>query len=266
MSLSRRYWSWLGATASSLLGTQIMAFGMTWSAARWGGAFAGLVLTAVNLPRVALLLAGGALADRIGAWRVMITSDLAMAAAMVALGGAVLAVGVQPRLLLAAALIIGVVDAFYLPGSGSMPRLLAPGAELPRAMSARQAAGQLAASAGPPLGGLIVAAAGLAVAAFLNAGTFLVMAVVLIALRPRSARDTPPAPGHGSPRRPADGLRTAWSDPLLRRVLGLVAVAAASCCRSPACSSPCWRARGTGTPAPPGSSSAPSRWAPWRSP
>ena len=226
--IPRRYWIWLGGVTLSLLGSQMMAFGMTWAAAAWGGTFAGAVLTAVNLPRVALLLFGGALADRVGAWRVMITSDFTMAVATIVLGGAVLALGVQPYLLLAAALVIGTVDAFYLPSSGSMPRRLVTGEPLARAMSARQAIGQLATFAGPSAGGLIVATAGLATAAFLNAGTFVVMAVILIGLRPRSAPAATPPPAGGSSglRRAADGLRVAWSDPLLRPALGLIAVAA----------------------------------------
>ncbi|MGC4806647.1 MFS transporter [Micromonospora sp. DT233] len=226
-SVPRRYWIWLGGVTFSLLGSQAMAFGMTWSAARWGGAFAALVLTAITLPRVALLLFGGALADRVGAWRVMITSDFVMAGATVLLGSTVLALGVRPWLLLMAALVIGTVDAFYLPSSGSLPRRLVPGAALARAMSARQAIGQLAAFAGPSTGGLIVATAGLAAAAFVNTGTFVVMAIILIGLRPRSApADAPPPAGGGSLRRSADGLRVAWSDPLLRATLGIIAVAA----------------------------------------
>ncbi|MEU8658577.1 MFS transporter [Actinoplanes philippinensis] len=225
--IPRRYWIWLGGVTLSLLGSQMMAFGMTWAAAAWGGAFAGAVLTAVNLPRVALLLFGGALADRVGAWRVMITSDFAMAGAALVLGGAVLVLGVQPYLLLAIALVIGVVDAFYLPSSGSMPRRLVTGEPLARAMSARQVVGQLATFAGPSAGGLLVATAGLATVAFVNAGTYVVMAAILVGLRPRSAPATPPPPAGGGVRSAVDGLRVAWSDPVLRPALGLIAATAA---------------------------------------
>src|SRR5687768_4086957 len=137
---------------------------MAWVAAGRGGAFAGLVLTAVNLPRVVLLLAGGAVADRVGAWRVMITADVALTAVMLALAGAAVAWGEQPWLLVGAALAIGIVDAFYLPSSGSLPRLLIGGAGLARALSARQLAGQVVAAGGPPLGALVAASAGIAAA------------------------------------------------------------------------------------------------------
>lgn len=220
-----RYWIWLGGVTASLLGSQILAFGMTWVAAGWGGTFAAAVLTAITLPRVVLILFGGALADRIGVWRVMITSDLVMATAALSLGGAILLLGVQPYLLLAAALVIGVVDAFYLPSSGSMPRRLVPAAALARAMSARQVAGQLATFAGPAAGGLLIAAAGLVAAAFVNATTFLVMALVLAGLRPRAEAAVRPAAGGGL-RAAVDGVRVAWSEPVLRAALGIVAAAA----------------------------------------
>jgi MFS family permease len=262
-----RYWIWLSGVLLSLLGTQVMAFGMTWIAAAQGGSVAGLLLTAINLPRVLLLLVGGALADRIGAWRVMITADATMTAATLLLGGALVVLGPRTPVLLAAALAIGIVDAFYLPSSGSMPRRLAPGPVLPRAMSARQVVGQFAAFAGPSAGGLVVATAGLAAAAFANAGTFAVMAFVLVALRPRTTHgaartthgagrpaaepqaadrqvtepraagegdavpgddhgDRPAPPPRGMLRRAGDGLRVAWTDPVLRPALGLTAAAA----------------------------------------
>ena len=224
--IPREYWIWLVGVSLSLLGSQIMALAMIWTAAGWGGFFAGAVLTAITLPRVVFLLAGGALADRIGAWRVMITSDFTMVAATLLLGGAVLVLGVQPYLLLTAALVIGVVDAFYLPSSGSMPRRLVPGAGLARAMSARQAIGQLATFAGASAGGLVVATAGLAAAAFMNAGTFVVMAAILIGLRPRSSAMPTPPPAGGT-RCAAPPTVCGWHGPIrCCDTLGLIAMAA----------------------------------------
>jgi hypothetical protein len=201
--LPKHYRVWLGGTAASLLTSQIMAFGLIWTAAGQGGAFAGAALTAVVLPRVLLLLYGGALADRIGARRVMITSDVTMAAATMTLGTAILALGPQPWLLLAAALTTGIVDAFYLPSSSSMPRRLVPAPALARAVSARQAIGQVAVFAGPPAGGLIAATTGLAAAAFLNTLTYLLMAVILIRLRFHHPAD--PATPDGVPPQRAAG-------------------------------------------------------------
>jgi hypothetical protein len=232
----RRYGIWLTAATVSLLGTQVLGFAMAWVAAGRGGAFAGLVLTAINLPRVLLLLAGGALADRVGAWRVMIVADAAMTALMLVLAGAALAWGDQPGLLLGAALAVGIVDAFYLPSSGALPRLLVSGPGLARALSARQLAGQFVAFTGPPLGALVVASAGIAAAALGNAATFALMAVVLLGLRRGAGRAghvraspdlNAPVRGDSLWRQAVDGVRTAAADRLLRPALVLTAAAAA---------------------------------------
>ncbi|MEV4711765.1 MFS transporter [Micromonospora sp. NPDC049374] len=242
------YWMWLGGTALSLVGVQAMAFAMAWAAAGQGARFAALVPTAIVLPRVLLLLVGGAVADRVGAWRVLLASTAAMIVVTVALAGAAWS-PLDLRLpLLLAALAIGSVDAFQLPSSGSMPRRLVPPEVLARAMSARQLAGQLALFAGPPLGGVLLGVVGLAGAALTNTATFLAMLVVLLVIRP-AAEQSPDAgpdcgrspnngPGHGpSPdagvahgRSPVsaalDGLRLAWSVPVLRAALLVTGVVA----------------------------------------
>jgi Major Facilitator Superfamily len=221
-----RYWVWLAGVTLSLLGTQMLGFAMTWTAAGQSGVLAGLVLTMINLPRTLLVLVGGAVGDRFGAWRTMLAGDAVMTASTVLLAALVLMIGTPAWLLLATALVIGTVDAFYLPSSGSMPRRLVPAGGLARAMSARQLAGQATAVAGPPLGGLIVATLGLAAAAFADAFTFAVMLLILVLLRPRDAgAQTAPAPG-GVWRHTVDGLRVAAGDRLLRSTLLMVVVAA----------------------------------------
>ncbi|GAA2475242.1 hypothetical protein Ahu01nite_053180 [Winogradskya humida] len=222
-----------------------MGFAMAWTAAGHGATWAGLVLTAINLPRALLLLFGGAVADRVGAWRVMISADAAMTAVTLTLAALTWQMSDRLLLLVMVALAIGIADAFYLPSSGSMPRLLAPSASLPRATSARQIAGQAAAFTGPAIGGLLLATFGLAVTAVANAATFAIMAAVLIALRPKPAQliHQPPThagasavlgsssddlrlPTSGWGRQAFDGLRVAFTDPVLRPLLLMTAAAA----------------------------------------
>ncbi|MFF0717937.1 MFS transporter [Micromonospora sp. NPDC003816] len=225
------YWAWLGGTAVSLVGVQALAFAMAFVAAGCGGRFAALVLTAINLPRALLLMAGGAVADRVGPWRVMIVSDAAMVVVTLSLALAAWS-STDPRPpLLIAALATGVVDAFHLPSSGSMPRRLVPPAVLAPAMSARQLAGQLALFAGPALGGLLLASVGLAGAALVNAATFAVMLSILVALH-RRYRSTDDASASGPEAAPVwraalDGLRVAATHPALRPTLLLTGAAAA---------------------------------------
>jgi Major Facilitator Superfamily len=127
--------------------------------------------------------------------------------------------------LVGAGLVIGVVDAFYLPASGSMPRRLVGAEKLPRALALRQTGGQVVALAGGSLGGLIVAAVGLPGAALFDAATFGIVLWVMVSVRP--ARQAAKAVARaGAFREVADGLRVAWRDPVLRAALVLVAAAA----------------------------------------
>lgn len=219
-----RYWGWLGGTTLSLLGTQVLGFAMVWVAAGYGGGFAGLILTTINLPRTILLLVGGAIADRFGAWRVMIVGDASMTVVMGVFAVALLAWGHSRALLLVMALLIGIVDAFYIPSSGSMPRRLVPQSLLPQAMSARTLGSQLSAVLGGPLGAIVVGTIGLAAAASMNSASYAAMFLLLLVIRPR-ASNAAPAAGPTSAvegtlvAHALDGLRLSVKDPLLRPAL-----------------------------------------------
>jgi MFS family permease len=226
---------WLVAVGASLLGTHVLAFGMAWAAAGVSGLLAGLVLAAITLPRTLLLLVGGAVADSAGPRRVLLAGDAAMLVTSGALAAGVLTLGISPALLLAAALVTGIVDAFYLPASSTLPRLLVPAESLPRAMAARSLVGQAAASTGAPLGGLLVALAGLAAAAAFDAATFAVMLGVLLVLGRSLPDPQPTAPGGDALwRRARDGVRVVAADRVLRAATLLVVVAAATLIPVPA--------------------------------
>lgn len=204
----------------------MLYFALGWSATAHGGAVAGLVLTAVNAPRVLLLLVGGAVGDRAGARTVMIAGDAAMLAATCALAVLAACLGASTWLLVATGLVIGTVNAFYLPASGSMPRRLVAAPYLPRAMALRQAGAQAITMGGGPLGGVLVGFAGLAGAASVDAATFAVVLAVLVVIRP--AFGAPAArTGQNLLRDAADGVRAALRDPVLRPSLALVGSAAA---------------------------------------
>ncbi|MFE4976471.1 MFS transporter [Kitasatospora sp. NPDC056651] len=223
-ALPRPYLLWLVGTQAGLLGDAALYFALGWAASAHGGGAAGLVLTAITVPRTALVLLGGAVADRFGARRVMLAGDAVMLAATVALALTAADRGTPLWLLVAAAAVIGTVDAFYLPASGSMPRRLVPADRLPRALALRQAGGQGAVLLGAPLGGLLVTAGGLSGAAVADAVSFGVVLLVLLRVRP--AADEPTGPRTGLLREAASGVRLALADPLLRAALLLAGAAA----------------------------------------
>lgn len=223
--LPRAYLVWLAGTRASLLGDAAMYFALGWAASSHGGTMAALVLTAITLPRTLLLLLGGAVGDRFGARRVMIAGDCVMLAAALVLALVSSRVGTPPWLLVGAAAVIGTVDAFYLPATGSMPRRLVGSEHLSRALAMRQAGGQIAALLGAPLGGLLVASAGPAGAAVADAGTFAVVLVVLLCVRPAVDVERPPA-GESLLASAVSGVRLGVRDPVLRPALLLTAAAA----------------------------------------
>ncbi|MFB7268587.1 MFS transporter, partial [Streptomyces nojiriensis] len=143
-ALPRAYLFWLVGTRASLLGDAVLHFALGWAASAHGGGTGALVLTAITVPRTLLLLVGGAVGDRFGARRVMITGDAVMLTATLVLALVGLRLGASPWLLVVVAVIIGTVDAFYLPATGSMPRRLVGKDQLPRALALQQAGGQIA--------------------------------------------------------------------------------------------------------------------------
>lgn len=216
---------WVVGALASQLGDAVMYFALGWAATAHGGAAAGLVLSAVALPRTVLLLFGGAAGDRLGARRVMITGDGVMLVVAGSVGVIAWWIGTPLPVLLTAAVVIGVVDAFYLPSAGSMPRRLVSDAQLSRAVAVRQSGSQLVSMIGGPIGGLVVAVAGFAAAAWGDAVTFAVVLVVLIGIRSRVALPAPERRG-GVMCDIGDGLRVVLATPGLRATLVVVGGAA----------------------------------------
>ncbi len=219
-----RYWIWLFGAAVSLLGDLTMTFAIGWSASQHGGRVAGLILLLAAAPRAALLLVGGAVGDRFGAPRVLMASCTAMFIVTAALVPATVVAGEPVWLLVGLALVVGVIDAFFLPSARSMPRLLVPPEQVPRALASFQVTGVVFAVTGTAVGGILVSWQGLAAAAGFDAITFGVMIVVLILLR-----NTVTPPGEmptGMLRSIAAGIKVAFGRPLTRALLITMTVAA----------------------------------------
>ena len=204
----------------SQVGDAALYFAVGWAASAHGGPAAALVLTGINLPRSVLLLAGGAVGDRLGARRVMITGDAVMLAVAAVLAVVSWRWGTPLALLMATAVIIGTVGAFYSPSSGSMPRQLVDDELLPKALALNGVSSRLVSMVGGPAGGALVALAGFAAASAADSVSFLAVLAALIAIRPRF---TPPqAPRRSMLRESADGIRVAFTTPGLAALLLLV--------------------------------------------
>lgn len=221
--LPRSYLVWLSGAVVSQIGSAALYFALGWAASAHGGPAAGLVLSAINLPQTVLLLLGGVAGDRLGARRIMIAGDAIMLAAAAVLAAVSWRWGTPLALLVTAGLVIGTVNAFYLPSSGSMPRQLVDDACLPRALALRQSGSQLTSMIGGPAGGALVALAGFTAASGADSVSFAAVLAALIAIRPRFI--PPGAPRRSVLREAADGIRVAIRTPGLGALLLVAAVA-----------------------------------------
>lgn len=224
--MNRTYYGWLAGSTLSVLGDTALFFALGWAATGIGPRVAALVLTGFTLPRAVLLLLGGVLGDRLGPRRLLLACTAIVGACCFLLALVIGFRGVSAGLLLATSITVGTVDAFALPAAGVLARLFVPDDQLPRAMAMQTSAAQVMRLAGGPFSGVLVATVGLVGALMLDGMTFAVQFFLLLVLRP--PYDVPPQSERSSVVRAAlDGLRIAVGDPVLRMVLGVVAVVAA---------------------------------------
>jgi MFS family permease len=174
----------VGQTFSGF-GDMIWYVALSWTAVHVASpATAGLLLMISAIPRLALLILGGVIADRFDIRRLMIGSDFLRA--VLTLAAAAVALRTQGiALLVVLALVFGTVDAVFLPSAGAMrPRLLQPD-QYKSGSIAVEMTSRLALSFGAPLGGIVVAFGHLPLALAVDGLTFVVSVATLATVRPR---------------------------------------------------------------------------------
>ncbi|TDC01332.1 MFS transporter [Nonomuraea longispora] len=183
--MGRRYWLLLSAFLASSLGTWIyrlalplLVYDLTGSALGTG-----LVYAMEYLPYVALGMLGGVLADRVDRRRLLVLGDLASAAVTVLLAVIVTAGVRQLWPIYALAFLLACVDPLYQPAFRSIVPSLVPVERLPQA-NARIHMGEHAVNMiGPVAGGALVVGLGHQAAIYVDAGTFLLSALLILPVR-----------------------------------------------------------------------------------
>ncbi|GAA1242266.1 MFS family permease [Microbacterium phyllosphaerae] len=183
----RRVHAWIGVKALSDAGDTLWTIALAWTAVQTASpAMAGLIVAAGTVPRAIVLLFGGVIADRSDARRVMMLFTVLRVGVLVAVALWVLATPPTVGILLFAAIAFGICDAFYEPSAGTVARQLVRTSDLPSYGALAQTASRLGTMAGAAIGGVLVAYAGLAGSAAVNAFTFsVVVAFIAVWLRPR---------------------------------------------------------------------------------
>lgn len=185
----RRVHAWIGIKALSDAGDALWMIALAWTAVQIATpAVAGLVVAAGTVPRAAVLLFGGFLADRADARRVMLLFNALRVGVLITVALWVIAAPPTIAALLFAAIAFGICDAFYEPSAGTIARQLVHAADLPAYSAVAQTASRLGTMGGAALGGVVVAHAGMAGSASVNAITFVVVvAFIAMGMRPRFA-------------------------------------------------------------------------------
>ncbi|MFO1037122.1 MAG: MFS transporter [Geminicoccaceae bacterium] len=139
-----------------------------------------LVQTAVQVPIVMISLLAGVAADVWDRRRVLLIALLWQASAAAMLGVLTLMGLVGPLMLLALTFVLGLGTALGGPALQAVVRDLVGPERLPAAVTLNAISFNLARTAGPALGGLLVALAGAAVAFLINAGSTLAVVAILL--------------------------------------------------------------------------------------
>jgi hypothetical protein len=196
---SRDFRRFSAGYATSLLGTAMSSVAIAFAVLGNGGTATalGLVFTANIVPMTAFMLAGGALADRLGRRRVMLAADLGRCAAQAVLAGAATAGHPSLWLFVTAAVVVGTGNGFFSPALSGLPVQLVPPARLGDANALLGAVQPAAQVAGPALAGVLIALTSPAVVIAVDAGTYAISALALAGLRlPGTGQ---PLPGTGRP-------------------------------------------------------------------
>lgn len=170
----------------------------------------GLVLAARTVPLVALMLVGGALADRLPRYAVMVGADVTRALVQAATAVLVLAGHAQVGQLMALQAVHGAASALFVPAVSGLLQQTVPEGQRQSAnalLGIQRSAAQIAA---PLLATLLVVTAGAGWAIAADALSFAVSALCLARLRPAEAAATPVAAR--STRRLLGELHDGWRE------------------------------------------------------
>jgi MFS family permease len=181
---------WSGMCVS-LLGDGVFLVAMAWQVYALSNAPTALALVgiAMTVPTIAFLLVGGALSDRFDRRRIMLAADLVrgFAVALVAVLSLAGALELWHMVLLVG--VYGAGTAFFTPAFDAIVPDVLPAAELAQANSLDQFVRPLALRlAGPALGGVLIDVVGVGSAFAVDAASFAVSALALLAMRSAPAR------------------------------------------------------------------------------
>jgi predicted MFS family arabinose efflux permease len=211
-------WLWLASLVGNV-GTWMQTVGAQWLLVHTAHAaiFVSLVQTADMLPDVLFAIVGGVLADILDRRRLIIAVQTGLAVVGALLAVLTFAGHISPVLLLMFTFVIGSGSVFITPAYQSLVPELVPRDDVPSAVQLNSLNINIARAVGPAIAGILIAHIGVGADFALNAGTFLIYAVVVALWRPTTSI-TPHLPERFFPAMRAGGRYVRYS-PVVRRIL-----------------------------------------------
>jgi MFS family permease len=216
-----------GGMSVSLLGDGLFLVALAWQVYTMSDAPTALATVgiAMTIPTVTCLLIGGAVSDRFDRRLVMLAADTVRAVALALLAALSVTGALAFWELLAIAVVYGAATAFFNPASDALVPQLLPADVLAQANSLDQLIRPMALRlAGPALGGLMVGAIGAGWTFGLDAASFAISVVALLAMSPVPV-SSPSPKRSGTAREIRAGLRYVRSHAWLWATLVTAAIA-----------------------------------------
>ncbi len=219
---------WLGG-AVSLLGDQFYLVALPWLVLQLTGSSLalGTILMCAAVPRAVLMLAGGAVSDRIAPRRIMLRTASLRTIFVAAVGALVYLHVIHLWHLYFLAFAFGTADAFGMPAMQSLLPTLVGRDQLPAANAAFQSVYQVTLLGAVPAG-MVIKALGIAWAFFIDAVSFLFILVPIYALPRTQPPVRPREEGKHFGHDILDGVHYVWRDKAMRALL-LVMIGANLC-------------------------------------
>lgn len=217
---------WSGQTISRL-GDQLHRIALAWWVLEETGSAAamGTVLIFTSVPMILFLLVGGVAVDRFHRPRVMFLSDVLRGAVVAVVAFLMWQDNLTLEMIYLAAIVFGVVAAFFQPAyTATVPEIVPPDTR-PSANSLTALSGEFAGIFGPAIGAAIVALGGTAFAFALDSISFFASAATLVPLLQLAQDRIVDRNKNSALQDLREGFRTVFAMPFLWVTIGLAALA-----------------------------------------
>ena len=232
---------WLGHNVS-LFGDQFYLIALPWLTLRLTGSAValGTVLMIAGGTRALFQLLGGALSDSVSSNLLMVASNVSRAVVTALIAVVVLLGVTQLWHLYILSFIFGMVDAVFFPAFMATIPTLVTADHLPAGNAVLRGTGRLMSLMGPAIAGIVISTTNLSIAFAIDSATFVFVAVMIWLMKKRGSGIDAQAEEESSPSQRSsrlkglftsigEGLRYAWSEPVVRALFFFIAAIEFSC-------------------------------------